>query len=249
MPSLRQQQTDFINSILTDAIPNNTFIPHNNLGSRIEVYRRNFMEGYYASLKKTFPMTAQYLEDTFETYAVSYICTHRPKVGQLLATYGATFPQYLEDPISQELARLEWNLQTILMAQEDVNTILPYDITTDDIIWQLRSDVALFNSAYPIHQLYVALSNTKTLNTKLAKISSYYILYKHTTTPTILPISYEEYSILTLLKTPHSMDELFDKLTVCQETFVTLFQKIFNVNFLKATHGHDSFCTTMRSDL
>jgi hypothetical protein len=233
-------QHGFINAVLNKDVEPNIFVPYIDLEARIDVYRRNFMQGYGRALKKTFSMTAKYLGDAFEEAAVSYVCANRPKAGQLFVTYGHTFPSHLQDPVAEELARLEWDLQTILIGREDVKLIGNFPDNPDGVMWQLRSDVVLFQSKYSIGHLYLDLINGHMVNGLPSLHPSYYLLYRLDESPIILPINEYEFIALTQLVTPHTVGELFDKLTFSKEIFVSLLSKIFNINFLKVAYVNDS---------
>lgn len=146
-------QKAFVRTLLTRA-PSDVFVDTFDFAARLEVYRRNFMQGYCNALKKTYAMTAVYFGDEeFAACAVRYVCAYRPLAGQLFATYGEYFSDMLKDPVATELARLEWVLQLVLMSKKD---IAPYDekpISAEER-WQLRSDVQLFKSPYRISEVY-----------------------------------------------------------------------------------------------
>lgn len=249
MPKLVESQGCFINTLLTKVIEPDVFVSYADLDARVEVYRRNFMQGYSRALKKTFPITAKYLGSTFEELAVSYICENRPKAGQLFVTYGQTFPQHLQDPLAEELARLEWDLQKVLIGPEDIHPIRSFPETPEEVRWQLRLDVILFQSKYSVGHLYAELTTGNNLTDSPSLNSSYYLLYRLDEKPIIQNLSEDEFIALRQLITPHTIEELFDKLTFSKEIFVRLLSKVFNTNFLKVTHVNDSFNTEMYTSL
>lgn len=145
-------QVAFEHSVLTQTL-SDLFNSTSDMEVRLDVYRRNFMQGHCKALKKTFAMTARYLGDTFDSLAVSYICQNRPKAGQLFATFGDSFPEFLNDETARELARLEWELQTVIMAALDEGQI---PTEPEDTHWQLRSDVRLFQSKCNVGYIHIS---------------------------------------------------------------------------------------------
>jgi hypothetical protein len=157
------------------------FVETPDLNVRLEVYRRNFMQGYCNALKKTYAMTATYLGDEeFTLSAVRYVCLHRPLAGQLFATYGENFFEIHEDPIAKELTRLEWVLQLVVMSQED-------------------DSIHVFKSPYRIGEGYAGL-RAKGVMDKIEKEVSYYLIYSQGGVPVLVPISESEYASLQLLR-------------------------------------------------
>lgn len=218
-------QAAFVNSMLTRTL-SDSFVEASDMDARLEVYRRNFMLGHCNALQKTFAVTAQYLEDAFESLAVSYVCQHRPKAGQLFATYGESFSLFLLDPIAKELARLEWDLKSVAMSEADECQI---SVDPDLAYWQLRSDVRLFHSEYNIGEVYQTLK----IKGEIGQIETkefHYLLWCKDEVPVIQPVSREEYVMFDMLRSPYLSDEIFDRLTFSKEIIV----KVFNINFLKA---------------
>lgn len=245
---MEESQQYFISAVLNKAIEPDIFLPVEDLDARIEIYRRNFMQGYIKALRKTFSMTAKYTGSVFDEVAVSYICTNRPKAGQLFVHYGDTFFQYFSDHVAQELARLEWQLQTVLIGEEDPSK----DSLVEDLEgarWQLRNDVCLFESKYPVGCLYAELFTGRAGAKDLSKDFSYYILYKDEENPMVLPLNKQEYCSLSYLATPHAIDELIDRLTFSKEECVNIISRIFNANFLKVTYVSDSIHQQVCSNL
>lgn len=223
-------QSAFIRTLLTSA-REDVFVETADLADRLDVYRRNFMQGNCNALKKTFAMTAVYLgEDVFTSAAVRYVCTHRPLASELFATFGEHFPDMLEDPFAKELARLEWVLQTVAMAKEDVSD---WDqMLEGSDTWQLRSDVRLFTSPYNVAESYAALKAIGLVNVKV-NTTSYYVVYSQEAVPIIFPLNPNEYAFLSLLQSPKCIDEIFDTLTISQEICINLISRLCNRNFLK----------------
>jgi len=205
---------------------------------RLEVYRKNFMQGHCNALQKTFPMTAVYLKEEFEKIAVTYVCEHRPKAEQLFATYGDTFPGYLKQPIAKEIARLEWALQTLVMAASDLSNQDFKEEDVEGVYWQMRSDIILFHSPYPIGEMYQILRQEGAI-TSVHSHTNYYIIYRRDSVPVIVPLTFFEFTALEHLRVPHTIGDLFDKLTFSQETFGNILPKIFNQNFLKVANVID----------
>lgn len=157
------------------------FVETLDLKARLEVYRRNFMQGYCNALKKTYAMTAVYLGgEAFTAAAVRYVCAHRPLAGQLFATYGENFFEIHEDPIAKELSRLEWILQLVVMSRED-------------------DSIHVFKSLYRIGEGYAGL-RAKGVMDKIEKEVSYYLIYSQGGVPVLVPISESEYAFLQLLR-------------------------------------------------
>lgn len=234
-----ENQLAFERSLLTQTLAD-VFVETADMESRLEVYRRNFMQGHCKALRTTFSKTAEYLGEAFDTWSVSYICQHRPKAGQLFATFGDKFPEFLQNPIAAELARLEWELQQVLIAKSDEGGV---PLSRDATFWQLRSDVRLFQSAYNIADIY------RDTGDAVLKTKHYYIVWRDNSAPVIQSLCYEEYVILNRLRVPCSIDELFAKLTFCQEVFVNVLPKVFNINFIKVADVHtvsdSKMCTSL----
>lgn len=233
-----EKQLAFEQCVLTQNFAD-IFVETTDMDARLEVYRRNFMQGHCKALRTTFSKTAEYLGKAFDTWAVSYICQHRPQAGQLFATFGDSFSEFLQDPIAKELARLEWKLQQVLMAKGDESG---RPLSLHATIWQLRSDVRLFHSAYNIGDIY--------RHTDAAvKKDHYYIVWCDNRVPVIQSLCYEEYAILNQLKSPCLVGELFSKLTFCQENFVNSLHKVFKINFIKVADVHtvsgSKMCTSI----
>lgn len=234
----------FVDSMLTQTCPE-YFVEASDMDARLEVYRRNFMQGHCRALQKTFAVTAQYLGEAFGSLVVSYVCQHRPKAGQLLATYGDSFPQFLQDPIAAGLARLEWDLQSVMMSKVDEN----YQMSdSDQVHWQLRSDVRLFQSEYNVRELYRTLKTTGVIP-EIRMDQSYYLLRSTGEIPIIISLSLEEYVVLDLLRSPHSIDNLIDKLTFSKEIIVNTLPKVFNANFLKVSDVNSLYDSKMCSSV
>lgn len=246
MQNVHDLQKCFISSMLSNTLPDEAFTPTPDILERLEVYRYNFMAGYLATLKQTFPMTANYMEDTFNSVAISYILT-LPQKNPLLSEYGRTFPEYLTDNIAAELAKLEWLLHTAVLMPEDIKTNdPPKDLQRAH--WQLRSDVILCDSSYPIVQLYQQLKRNIS-PTLIQPKHSYYVIYRPAGMPTILPLTVKEYQVLTCLLSPILIDELFDKLTFPKLFWVNFLEQMFNAKFLKVAHVNPPFHSSMRSDI
>ncbi|GEM_PF-1789304 len=237
-------QVAFEHSMLTQMLAD-VFVETTDMEARLGVYRRNFMQGHSKALKKTFAMTAKYLGDSFDALAVSYVCQHRPQSGQLFATFGDSFSEFLSDAIAQELARLEWELQTVVMAEPDEGQI---PAEPECARWQLRSDVRLFQSKCNVGDAYRDLKSAgKAGDTAVGNY--YYIISSKNETPVIHPISFEAYTVLDVLRMPQLIDELFAKLTFSQEIIVNILPKVFNINFLRGadvkTISDSNMCTNV----
>ncbi|MDP3936372.1 MAG: DNA-binding domain-containing protein [Alphaproteobacteria bacterium] len=235
-------QSAFVHSILTQTL-SDSFVDVSDMEARLEVYRRNFMQGHCNALHKTFAMTAQYLGDAFESLAISYVCQYRPKAGQLFATYGESFASFLQDPLAKGLARLEWDLQSILMLPVDECQMT---VDPNQAYWQLRSDVRLFQRDYNVGEVYRTLKTTGGVG-RVEQECFYYLLRCKDSVPIIQSVSQEEYLILELLKHPHLTDELFDKLTFSKEFIVNLLPKLFNPKFLKVRDDNSNYYSEMCS--
>jgi hypothetical protein len=235
-------QSAFVHSMLTQTL-SESFVDAPDMDARLEVYRRNFMLGHCNALRKTFAVTSQYLGDAFTSLAVSYICQHRPKANQLFATYGEEFSAFLDDPIATELAKLEWDLQSVVMAAvEDA----PTTVDPDRAYWQLRSDVRLLHSEYNVGAVYQTLKSSGDVGS-IESVCSYYLLRCKDGVPVIQSLSLEEYSVLETLRSPHLIDELFDKLTFSKEIIVNILPKVFNPKILKVTDGNSIYHSEMCS--
>lgn len=250
MRSTLEYQKKFIHALLTQDMPDGVFNSYNSIDRRLEVYRRNFMQGYCEALKKTYAMTAVYLGDDFYNVAVEYVCQNLPRVGQLFAMYGETFPDFMASPDIKDLARLEWVLQTVVMAKEDVSDFFYLKSGfPENLLWQIRSDVAVFYSDYPVGELYKALKLEEINPTKLNPNSSYYCIYRQDGVPVILPISQAEYNVLNMLQLPQTIGQLFDSLTFPQEMFGNILQRIFTTAFLKVKEIDDYSVAAKCADL
>lgn len=249
MRSTLECQKKFIHALLTQDMPDGVFNSYNSIDRRLEVYRRNFMQGYCEALKKTYAMTAVYLGDDFYNVAVEYVCQNRPRVGQLFAMYGETFPDFMASPDIKDLARLEWVLQTVIMAREDASEFchLKSD-SPESLLWQRRSDVAVFYSDYPVGELYKALK-LEEINPKLNSNPSYYCIYRQEGVPVIFSISRAEYIVLNMLQSPQTIGQLFDNLTFPQEMFGNILQRIFTTTFLKVKEIDDYSVAAKCADL
>ncbi|QOL19664.1 HvfC/BufC N-terminal domain-containing protein [Candidatus Bodocaedibacter vickermanii] len=217
-------QLEFVNSMLTQTV-SDSFVDVSDMDARLEVYRRNFMQGHCNALQKTFTVTAQYLGDVFTSLAVAYVCQYRPKAGQLLSTYGESFPLFLQDPIATELARLEWDLKSVAIAAVDEGQEC---VEPDQVYWQLRSDVRLFQSDYNVREVYRTLKIKGAIG-RIEMKQFYYLVWCKDEVPIIQSISQEEYRVFDFLRSPSLLGEIFDNLTFSKEIFV----KVFNINFLK----------------
>jgi hypothetical protein len=235
-------QSAFVKSMLTQTL-SESFVDVSDMDARLEVYRRNFMQGHCNALRKTFAMTAQYLGDAFTSSAVSYICQHRPKAGELFATYGESFSSFLTDPIAQELSRLEWELQSVVMSAVGECQMT---IKLDQAYWQLRADVRLFQSQYNVGDVYRTLKTTGGVG-QVERECFYYLLRSEDSIPIIQSVSQEEYLMLVVLRYPHLIGDLFDKLTFSKESIVNLLPKVFNLKFLKVNDGNSNSSSEMCS--
>lgn len=226
-------QVAFEHSLLTQTL-SEVFNTTLDMEARLDVYRRNFMQGHCKALKKTFAMTAEYLGESFDSLAVAYICQNRPKAGHLFATFGDSFPEFLNDETAWELARLEWELQIVVMTALDEGQI---PAKPEHAHWQLRSDVRLFQSKCNVGEIYRDLKSIGKVE-DIAVGNYYYIISRKHEAPVILPISFDVYAVLDALRTPQLIDELFDKLTLSQEVIVNILPKVFNINFLRGADVH-----------
>lgn len=231
----------FVNSMLTQTL-SEVFVDVSDMNARLEVYRRNFMQGHCNALRKTYAMTALYLGEKFEAFAVSYVCQHRPETGPLFATYGKSFSSFLLDPFLADLARLEWILQTVVMAavEEHQSTV-----NSDQAYWRLRSDVRLLQSNYNVGDVYRTLKIAGEIG-HIDQGCYYYVVWSKDGVPILQPLSLEEYRVLDMLRSPQQIDELFDKLTFPKEIIVNILPKVFNQNFLKVSNDnsidHSEMC-------
>ncbi|MCP5322415.1 MAG: putative DNA-binding domain-containing protein [Candidatus Paracaedibacteraceae bacterium] len=249
MRSTLEFQKKFIHALLTQDMLDGVFNSYNNIDRRLEVYRRNFMQGYCEALKKTYAMTAVCLGGDFYNVAVKYVCQNRPLAGQLFSTYGERFPDYIEQSEVKDLARLEWVLQAIIMAREDASDFCQIkSVFPENLLWQRRSDVAVFYSDYPVGELYKAL-RLEGINPKLNPNPSYYCIYRQEGVPVIFPISRAEYTVLNMLQSSMTIGQLFDILTFSQEMFGNILQKIFTTTFLKVKEIDDYSFATKCADL
>lgn len=240
-------QCQFIRNMLEKNVVGGACVKTMDYELRLEVYRKNFMQGHCNALKKTFPITAVYLKEEFEEIAVTYVCENRPQAEQLFATYGDTFPSYLKQPIAKEIARLEWALQVLVMAAPDLsNQDFKEEENAEEVYWQVRSDIILFHSPYAVGEVYQTLRQGGAV-ASVHSHTNYYILYRQNFMPMIVPLTHFEFTALAHLRIPHTVDELFDKLTFSKETFGNLLPKIFNPNFLKVANVVDSSITKMCS--
>jgi hypothetical protein len=237
-------QLAFEHSVLTQTLAD-VFVETTDMKARLGVYRRNFMQGHCKALKKTFAMTAECLGDIFDSLAVSYICQNRPKAGQLFVTFGDSFPEFLNDETARELARLEWELQTVIMVALDEGQI---PTEPEHTHWQLRSDVRLFQSKCNVGEIYRDLKSIGKVE-DIAEGNYYYIISRKHETPVIHSLIFEEYVVLEQLRTPHPVDELLDKLTFSQEVIVNILPKVFNVNFLRGADVHTISDSNLRKNV
>jgi hypothetical protein len=234
--------SEFVRSMLTHTL-SESFVDVSDMDARLEVYRRSFMQGHCAALRTTFAMTSLYLGDAFTSSAVSYVCQHRPKAGQLFATYGGDFSAFLDDPFAKELARLEWDLQSVAMSAVDEPQMT---VDIELAYWQLRSDLRLFQSEYNVGEVYRSLKTSGEVG-HIKKDISYYLLRCNDGIPSIQLLHLEEYVMLDILRSPHSVGELFDKLIFSKEIIVNILLKLFNKTFLKVQNENSIYHSEMCS--
>lgn len=236
-------QRKFITSVLSNIVPEAVFEHHHDIEARLRVYRRNFMQSHCVTLKKIFAVTALYLKDTFDTLAMEYVCRHPPKNGEVFGVYGKFFSSFLSDPVSKELARLEWSLRELLrIPDEDESSLITSNRNPESICWQLRTDVLLFKSPYPVGELYLTLQKNNFFD-KIWPKQSCYVLARHETVPILFPLSAAEYTVLECLRDPCTIGALVDKLTFKQEILVKIIPAIFKPSFLKVADVNNSYDT------
>lgn len=90
---------------------------------RFAIYRNNTFLSLTAHLKTVFPVTARLGDERFFAYAANEFIRRSPPREPRLSNYGAEFPKFLASfqasratPILAEMARLEWTVQSALVA-------------------------------------------------------------------------------------------------------------------------------------
>lgn len=135
----------------------------------------------------------------------------------------------LEDPLANDLAQLEWVLQSVAMTEED--GAHQEDVSSEDR-WQLRTDVRLFQSKYRIGEVYAALRSNES-GIKVVEEASQYAVVSHEGVPTLIPLTEHEHAALRWLQSPRTFDEIFDKLTFPKEILTSIISRIYNKALLK----------------
>lgn len=233
---LRDIQLEFLNSILQNRQPAAFVLPKATSFERVRVYRNNFMYSHVDSLKKVYKIVATYLKDTFEDFAIKYVCENRPLHGETLSEYGENFWECLEQSWLQDLAKFEWAMYRVSIAKPDIDALT--HVSGEPTNWVLRTDVALLGVNHNILKLSENIEFGKPLR-NIDTESSFYAFFrpKNELQVSCLALDKDGFDFLDALRCDaFSVDELFDKLTICQDKFITLIQSIFIKDLVKGAN-------------
>lgn len=218
--------------MLQNEQPERFILPAEQSFKRIQVYRNNFMQGHVSALKHVYKLTALYLGAVFETLAVQYVCENRPLHGTTLSEYGEGFGVYLPDEWLQDLAKLEWAMYRVSIARLDVPAV---NELVEPIYWSIRHDVELLALRFDV----VGISNDIEAGIAPKKTDAaelFYAVFRAGEEQKVncMPLDKDGFELLHALQlSSFTIDELFDKLTICQDKFITLIQSIFIKDLVK----------------
>jgi hypothetical protein len=235
---LHEMQSLFLSGVLQGSADIKGVLPAENTDARLRVYRHNFMQGHVSALAKVYRATAVYLGDLFEVPAIEYVCHNRPQIGSVLGQYGDGFWQCLTHSALKDLARLEWAMHAASIAQRDKGERLMCE-DSETVRWTLRKDVRLVHVQHAVLPAYESLMQGVT-PLYMQVVDTGYAVFRNDLGNGVacMPICADGVAILKLLQeSALTIDEIFDKLTISQERFTILIQRLFVKDLVKVTHA------------
>ncbi|MDH5447227.1 MAG: DNA-binding domain-containing protein [Gammaproteobacteria bacterium] len=205
---------------------------------RIKVYQHSISGMHYRVMEMVFPVCLQILGDAcFANLANDYLwSTHSRKC--TLDQYGDHFPDWLDEQIDKhdtlkdffylpDLARLEWGWHQSLFTQDDAVFKLEdlTDLTNQhgtSLVPQLSHSLFLFNSPYPVYDIWLSHKNAEPKETYQPDLQHHYHIIYRMDTVEIKAVSDMVYRFIELCQTGLSladMEQQYEK-----ETFVGLYE-------------------------
>jgi len=127
MPALHELQTAFVQTMfateapaLVAAVAGDGLSP----SARLQIYRHHVLTSLTEALQATFPVICRLVDVRFFRYAADTYIREHPPMAPCLSEYGADFPTFLREfppcrdlAYLEDVARLEWALNTALHAE------------------------------------------------------------------------------------------------------------------------------------
>ncbi len=206
--------------------------------SRLGIYRNNSLQALTATLSITFPISLQLVgEACFNQLAKTYIQSS-PMVETNLNHYGSTFPAFLAEIIDtrmefskvaylSDMAELEWSLQSSYYAPDSLDCLPISQISLldeqqhRDVVLQLRPDVFVHHSVYPLFEIWLTHHQDIPAEGKLAEIESveiegvqadYFLsVCRDPFKPMVKPLSRQDHALLSAISAGISLGEMTDQ--------------------------------------
>ncbi len=195
-----------------------------NSSMHIKIYRNNMHFGLIKALASTYPVCERLLgKSAFNILAGDYV-NHYPSTYVNLNDYGKHFAQFIQDyPPAQgltylsDVAKFECLIQELLVKPHHPSAFdfqafasLPQD-RYRDIIFQLRSDVVLFKSCFPIDKIWETNQDNYTGDDRilLREAPVYLLLTLKCFDLQIQHISFFEWQLLCRIQEGCTLEQLF----------------------------------------
>lgn len=161
MPSLRDLQLDFMESLLAEPLRSTGVTD-----SRLGLYRGNVRANFLGSLESTFPVLLRLVgPQYFEQTALAFHASNPSRSGDLKHA-GQDFPAFIESSHAAgthrylgDVARFEWLCQESLLAAEhaplDLSRLreLPREVY-GELVFELHPALMLYESRFPVLKIW-----------------------------------------------------------------------------------------------
>lgn len=240
MLTLKEHQENFIESLLHNTIEHNSFKDTPHLMDQLNVYRSSVFSGLITVLADVYKAIAVFMQDDFQGIALRYVF-EKPPAHPSLLYYGSGFENYINSDFPKaaflkELASFEWALHTTHYGPEDnkldldaLKNLSAEECLSFSVI--LRSNVKLFKSSYPLHNLYKSVINQKKLDIKLNP--TFILIHRLDMRVCVQSIDELTFNMLSMLLKPKNFSELMDSFTFSSEFWAKIVEMIFKLQIVK----------------
>jgi len=212
---------------------------------RLEIYRTNVRSLHVSVLMSVYPVCEKILgSDYFKQIAVKYF-KQNPSRSVDLNEYGELFADFLQQlsqqrpeltdyPYLADLAQLEWQIQKVYFAADNVKLdVLEFQKTyannPGEIKFSLQEGMSILESEFPIAELWeVHQADSETFVSDMVNQHEYLCVFRNEYQVSIKKINVDMFRLISLMKNEKKLSEIADAYVDSQRLNAALAQLIKN---------------------
>lgn len=240
MPTLKEHQQNFIESLLNNTIEHKSFKDTPHLMDQLNVYRSSVFSGLITVLADVYKALSVSMQDDFKEVALRYVFEKPPENPSLLY-YGKGFEVYINNDFPnasflKELSLFEWALHTTHYSTKDGRLDLEVlkNLSAEEFLAfpiTLRSNVKLFKASYPLHNLYKSIVNRESPD--IGRDATFLLIHRFNMGVCVESIDELTFDMLEFLSEPRKISDLIDRFTFSSEFWISFIEMIFKRQIVK----------------